>query len=263
MGKKQILAALAFIILLAAIPISMYLIRQQQVFKSKANFVPKVEFLDEEGDTITQTSTTSAKLRIIKGTEEIDILDYFLSDHKDKALTGTHPLTQTVEGKTVYYTKWGPKAFERFIYDDEFIYLKEDHSGAPVNFYAFDSGKWLKRKMKMGEKNSLSDNIIQWYGPDCKPLNKGSFPIELTLERYIPEFDFGGDLGKQDTIVVKYDSSPGSTSGIYERLYYTKEWGWVQWEEYDKNNGSLPRNKSVFNKILSDPIKPDKSVACT
>lgn len=66
MDKKQILAALAFIILLAAIPATMYLIKQQQIFKSKASFIPRAEFLDSSGNVITETSSVNVKLRITK-----------------------------------------------------------------------------------------------------------------------------------------------------------------------------------------------------
>lgn len=66
MNRKQTLAIIGFIILLFAIPITMYLVRQQQILKSRASFVPKAEFIDAQGNVITTTNTSSVRLKITK-----------------------------------------------------------------------------------------------------------------------------------------------------------------------------------------------------
>lgn len=300
-NKKQILTIIGFIVLLVAIPVTFYLVRHPQIFKSRAAFTTSFVLLDAnrsplpQASGVFQTRTSSVTLNITRvetspspspvvspspaassspGPLLIDTLDYFLSDHPDKGLDGEHstgsttdlinghPLSQKVEGQKSYYTKWDSKVFEIHTWDDNFIYLKEDHSGAPVNFNSFNPGKWLKRQMNIGDKITVSDNIIQWYGPTCAPLTNGPFPIELTMESRVLDYDLGGALNRQDVIVVKYDPSVGLTTGVYEKYYYSKEWGWVRWEEYDKSTNIL-RNRRTFNKIMDNPIQPDKTVACT
>lgn len=193
----------------------------------------------------------------------INTLDYFITKHPGKGLTGTHPFSQTIDGQTSYQVKWDTSIFEIHKWDENFIYLNEDHSGAPVNFYSFKPGIWMKRNMQIGEKITENDNIIEWFNPSCRSLGKQSFPIEITLEKRIPDYDLGGDLGKQDVIILKYDSSLSNPKGIYERFYYSKEWGWVKWEEYSKTDDSKPTNTSIFNKISSEePLNPNKAVAC-
>lgn len=66
MSKKQILIIIGLVVLLIAIPLTLYLARKQQTVKSKASFSTQVEFLDENGNIITQTNKTRVKLRIKK-----------------------------------------------------------------------------------------------------------------------------------------------------------------------------------------------------
>lgn len=66
MSKKRVLSIVVFIILLMAIPATMYLVRQQQTLKSRAAFIPKLEFVDATGKVITETTNPNVKLRITK-----------------------------------------------------------------------------------------------------------------------------------------------------------------------------------------------------
>lgn len=65
-NKKQILIIAGFIILLVSIPVTLYLARQTQIFKPKAAFVPEVEFVDDIGAPITETTDPDVKLKITK-----------------------------------------------------------------------------------------------------------------------------------------------------------------------------------------------------
>ncbi len=115
--------------------------------------------------------------------------------------------------------------------------------------------------MPIGDTITVSDNQITEYNQSCTQTNQRAFPIEMTLESHIIDFDAGGDLGKQNVIVLKYDSSVGLLTGVYEKFYYSLEWGWIKWEEYSKATNTRT-NQSIFNKITT-PIAPDKTVSCT
>lgn len=64
--KRQVYILIGFVIILVAIPVTIYLVRQTQIFKPKAVFIPKVEFVDASGKVITQTTSPNVKLRITK-----------------------------------------------------------------------------------------------------------------------------------------------------------------------------------------------------
>lgn len=203
----------------------------------------------------------------------IDTLDYFLSKHPDKGLDGEHtpnntdfvnghPMSQTVSGNKSYYVKWASDVFEVHSWDSNYVYLSEDHSGSgDRTSYTFNPGIWMRRKMPIGEKIMNRNNSITWFNNACVASSSSNFPIEMTLERRDQTYDVGGDLGKQDVIVLKYDSALGLSTGVYERFYYSKEWGWVRWEEFDKATDSL-KNRRTFNKIIT-PIRPNTAIACS
>ncbi len=65
----------------------------------------------------------------------------------------------------------------------------------------------------------------------------------------------------QDVIVIRYDSSLSNPNGIYEKMYYSQEWGWILWEEYSKSGNSL-NNRSHFYRIEDNPLKPLKTSIC-
>lgn len=214
-----------------------------------------------------------------------DTLEYFISDHwQDKGLTGSHPLSQEIDNtkKRAYYSKWAEAGdlagysskFELFTWDDTNVYLREDHSGSPVPYYSFSPGSWIKRKMQIGEKITTANNQIQVYDNSCQPttssgpLTTGIFPIETTLESHQQHFNIYQYLGQTypgtadyisndlDIIVIRYD-----TSAIYEKMYYSKEWGWILWEEYRKADNVLT-NRSHFYRIEDTPLKPIKEAIC-
>lgn len=199
--------------------------------------------------------------RIEEKFEIINTLDYFLTDHPDKSLTTQEQqgqMGQVVVGAVSYYTKWSPHSFELHEFDEDYIYLLEDHSLAPHPAYSFYPGTWLKRTMQVGETINVDNNRIQWYDAQCKPTTSGQFPYKMTLERHESKYNIGGGLGEKDVIVVKYDWGP--PGGDFERFYYSKEWGWIKWEKY--TNGELAQT-AIFNKIRqAAPIPPAFSKVC-
>lgn len=68
MTKRQVYILIGFVIILVAIPITLYLVGQTQIFRPKAAFIPKVEFVDAAGQVITETSDPNVKLKITKET---------------------------------------------------------------------------------------------------------------------------------------------------------------------------------------------------
>lgn len=68
LNKRQIFILISFAIILVAIPLTLYLVKQTQIFQPKAAFVPKVEFTDASGNVITETTNPNIKLRITKET---------------------------------------------------------------------------------------------------------------------------------------------------------------------------------------------------
>ena len=66
MTKRQVVILIGFAIILIAIPLTLYLVQQTQIFRPKAAFIPKIEFVDTSGSLITETSSPNVKLRITK-----------------------------------------------------------------------------------------------------------------------------------------------------------------------------------------------------
>jgi hypothetical protein len=194
-------------------------------------------------------------------TQVIDTLDYFISDHLDQGLSGSHNHSQKVKGNVSWYVKWSADAYEVHTWDDQYIYLAEDHGWQYFQGYAFAPGKWMKRQMKIGESIVESGNKAYYFSiPSCDPIRADNLPYIMTLESHLPEYDLGGALGRQDVIVLKYDYSNQATQGNFERFYYSKEWGWVKWELYTK--GNLVQI-SVFNQPHSQPLMPQENLSCT
>jgi hypothetical protein len=225
-----------------------------------------------------------------RGEEVIDTLSFFVSHHPEAALTGDafdasdagarpHTLSQTVEGNTSYSVKWHPNAYELHSWDDEYIYLKEDHTftdAAQDNRaepYGMKPGVWMKRRMKVGEVLDMGTNRRRiLFGDDCQPGPWTPLSYKVSLEGHFPHFDAGGDLGMQDVIVLRYDYSRWTglpdRQGFngYEKFYYSKEWGWFQWEYFQDDN--LARNPPPLkkwvrcNRKTAQKLQPNLNGTC-
>jgi hypothetical protein len=92
------------------------------------------------------------------------------------------------------------------------------------------------------------------------------------LESHDPAFDAGGDLGTQDVIVLRYDYSfrtglpDRAAVNSYEKFYYSREWGWIQWELYqdDDLRKDPPALKKRFrpNRKAARKIAPNLENTC-
>jgi hypothetical protein len=186
----------------------------------------------------------------------VDTLEFLLSHHPETALAGettevgqpptpSHSLSLTVDGSEAYYVKWHPNAYEKYAWDDDYVYLREDRTFTDTSDdgrwkpQAFAPGRWMKRRMRVGDVVDMGQNQVSLiYRGDCRPGRSARLGYKTVLEAHDPAFDAGGDLGRQDVIVLRYDYS--FRTGIadrakvnrYEKFYYSREWGWIQWELY-------------------------------
>jgi hypothetical protein len=152
-------------------------------------------------------------------------------------------------------------SFERYTYDDQYIYLREDHSDANRG-YTFTEGRWLKRSMVIGESVVAGTNRAQHFdvrGGGCAPTEQGIFPYTNTLVSRHQRYHLGSGLGIQDVIVMQYDYRVGG-QGEYERMYYAKGLGLVKWELY---RDAALLHSSTFTGFSTTPLTPPRvAVAC-
>ncbi len=174
--------------------------------------------------------------------ESVNTLDFFLSDHLDSGLTGSHASSQVVDGLKNYYLKWSAQAFEVHVWDEDTIYCREDLTFSNDSYYVFQPGSWMRRQMGVGERINMTGNVTHWYNSSFEVYDSYVFPYWMTLEAHIPDLDLGGDIGIEDVIILRYDYGFN-----HEKFYYSKEWGWVLWEWYSPTN--LFRQASLFNRI--------------
>ncbi len=66
MIQRQTLILIGIAVVIAAVPVTLYLVRQTQIFQSKAAFIPKIEFVDDTGSIITETQSPNVVLKITK-----------------------------------------------------------------------------------------------------------------------------------------------------------------------------------------------------
>lgn len=180
--------------------------------------------------------------------ETINTLDYFVSKNTNIQLADTGgSLGQVINGQTAYYVKYSSGSnYEKYSWDSNYIYVKEDRSQAPGWYYTTSQGNWMKRTMKVGESIVNSKNVVTDYS-NCASTGSRAWPYTMTLEKHITNYDLGGDLGVQDVIQLKDDYYSS-----YEVFFYSKKWGWVKWQLFDSKGNLL--QQSVFNKILQ--VKP-------
>lgn len=223
---------------------------------------------------------------------QINVLDYFLStpDHQvelcedknnDKNCDGLIPeenrwgekASNLKIGNALFISKWrNPNTYEYYTWDDNYIYLRYDSSWPTSQYkcngqgtsYTLSDGRWLKRNMEVGEKVESQNNQVRVYDKtNCSICFTENGPYKVELENRNPSYNFGGDIGVQDTLIVKYTSNL-SIPDTYEKFYYAKNWGFIKWEFYE--NGvkkyDINRNKiSGGNPVY--PIKRCMAIPCT
>lgn len=136
------------------------------------------------------------------------------------------------EKKLLFFVKFDdPRTFEAYSWDDEWIYLHEDHS-LPFSSYTHENARWAKRFMKIGETIENYDNYLIEYNDQCQVVRYFWFPFKNTLDRYLPNVDLGKDLGRRDVIVLMSTPEPWAVHQDFELHYLAKDAGPVMWQEW-------------------------------
>ena len=199
----------------------------------------------------------------------IDTLDFFLPENLNIRLEGLG-LSQrhNRSAKKIYKIKFNdPKKYELFTYDSNYIYLRYDNtwntqpSGATS--YSYEEvpnkgGRWLKRDMAVGDSFTVDvPNGGRNYMPvgDCRIVETPNVRYTNTLESFFPDYNIGGDLGRDEVIVLKYDWGGGEA---FEKFYLSRKWGWFKWEFYENR---VVRDTGLWNRISSRPAQ-DPQPAC-
>lgn len=192
----------------------------------------------------------------------VDTLPYLLGNHSvgNSSDPKSNGITNYVAGNSVFYAKNGSGTqYEYRTWDANYIYLVQDTSvggvqvgGVEPNSYRFAPGRgiWMKRRMAVGE-SIVAVPGITWF-KNCQQV--GAWPdwsYTVTLEAQ-KTLNVGGDLKNQNVIVLKYDYGSG-----FERFFYSKDWGWVRWEEWDTTTNQIKRSGN-FNQI-QDKLLPIKA----
>jgi hypothetical protein len=176
--------------------------------------------------------------------------------------TGSHYQNQIVLGNTITFVKFGSAdAWETWVWDDNYIYHYEDHSGTTP--YVFSDGRWAKRLMQVGEKLHLADNRITYLDRapgGCVSPHDGPFPYEMKLLWQDAQYDAGPHIGKADVIALQYDPSidradrSSNDALFYEVFYFARGWGWFKWEAYRADDG-VRAAQSVFDTPTIGPVR--------
>jgi hypothetical protein len=186
----------------------------------------------------------------------VNSYDYFLSDNTANALGGLHSLYQIVDGERSLYMKGWPDRFELHTMD-EFIRLKEDHSGAPNPPYTFTDGRWMPREWKPGDTLAIraEENTIQFFTEDCEPTHSAPFAYTMRFVALLPNVNLGGVLGVREKVLVleyKYYTDR-------EIFLYDSEEGWVAWQLYQHDQ---LKQEVRFNWPRSAPVFPKPHSIC-
>lgn len=179
----------------------------------------------------------------------MDTLNYFLGGHTRRNDLTSLQITHYLSGNNSFYVK-SPSQYEWHTWDDKFIYLRQDTSintvidGRTSRCYRLDGGIWMKREMEVGDYFEVVPKVY-WLGRGCNIIRTWlTWKYYMFLE-YAGSMDLGGDIGKEEVIVLKFDYY-----SAYEKFTYSRRWGWVKWQHYEQNKQVA---EVVFNKV-SQPI---------
>lgn len=199
----------------------------------------------------------SQAARSINPLGPFDTLDFFIKKHPP-GLKGSHSLHQVVDQslRRSYYLKGDSQRYEVHQWDEQGLYLLLDHD--PDRAYSLAPGIWLTRSMSVGDEivAPATTTITEYEATACRAPRSQPYSYTIKLERFVPDYDAGGDLGRQAVIVIRYLPAGGNA----EFFYYSREWGWIAWEEYESTGQLL--NISTFNRISSTTLRPAVAPRC-
>jgi len=212
--------------------------------------------------------------------EIINTLNYFLPsfDHQVETcrdngkggcdLVSGEYISNLVIGNNLFKVKWRePKAYERYTWDNDYIYLRFDGTWGKSNDpyrcngqseqYSFTNGIFAKVNMRVGEIISVRDNqVVMYRNGTCQECNRNINTYSITLEAHYPQYNLGGELGTQDVIVLRYNYGLNPQGKDYEKFFLAKGWGYVGWQYFE--NGI--KKSEVFQNRVSgnNPVFPSR-----
>jgi hypothetical protein len=135
-------------------------------------------------------------------------------------------------GRAWWVTRPGTN-WQTYRWDSSAVYFLEDRdvhmrdgAGQPMVAYGFSDAVWLPRHVANGyARLRNTSNLLTWWREGCERRDDGIwFTFEIEVEGPL-SIDHGGDIGRDDTITVRYIWQ----SGEEEEFSYTWRWGWVKW----------------------------------
>jgi hypothetical protein len=179
--------------------------------------------------------------------DKADLLNYFLG-HRPEGVSvwagpavGNYAVSHTLaldweggasSGRAWWVTRPGSN-WQTYRWDGAAVYFVADRdihmvdgNREPMDSYGFSEGIWLPRRVPNGYARGRNvGNRLTWYRPGCEARDAGvpwAYEWEVTGPVSI---DHGGDVGVDDTVLVRYIWAPGQI----EEFAYSWRWGWVRW----------------------------------
>jgi len=191
-----------------------------------------------------------------------DTVDFMLSNGEFYSWDGT--AWATLPTYRVGPDRWVECKFgdcshhEAFRYDGEWVYLDEDHSmNDGATWFVYSLGRWAKRRWQPGDSFDVQ-HFSSWFQSGICRRNIEGHEIlyRVRFEALWEDFDFRGDLGVRDAIVVSYSPTlPQYRSGVppdYSRPeynVYARGAGRVYWGYGRPGPDSAFANRRVWGQV--------------
>jgi hypothetical protein len=174
---------------------------------------------------------------------------------------GGQPTFTSVINNQIWYCKsekgfpWDANSF-----DDSYVFqnITEVSWDNPKTFKMFASKSWphanggivwIPRHITMHNRGIVTTDSSYRAYSDCTTFTQHDLggPILTTYD--FEQRDFGGDLGIRDALTVFYRW--GANMANLEVNSYVRDYGWVQWENWQLQNGRyVQKQVSAFNMIV-------------
>lgn len=182
---------------------------------------------------------------------QLDMLPYVLGDGREYVLKnnfGTEELVYTdrLPGGVAYLVK--NHKYEKFHWDDHYIYRTDDISAADDELYRVNNGSgapWCPRMMQVGQTFDARLRIDH-YKYDGRYLHGGEVVHHVTLAEYHPHWTFQSGVTLADVIKVVIELPRGN---IFDTIWFAKDYGlaghqgpsFQSWFSYEARGIRYPR----------------------